>query len=381
MADIDPHPAFPRRALDAPNMEQALQPGSAPPDAYAAAAEAREEQAVRRRWLRPMLMLSVPLILAGAAGYVWLTGGQYVSTDNAYVNQDKVSISADVAGRIVEVAVRENQPIKAGDLLFRIDPDPYRIALQQSDAALAAAHVQVNTLSTDSGGAAADIASARADIALAQATYDRQTELMKRGFTTRASLDTAAHELAAAKAQLATAQASAARARSQMGSGSALSGSPAAIQAALAQRAKAELDVKRTAVRAPVDGTVSQASRLQVGQMMMTGLPAVSIVQSDRSWVDANFKETDIDRMRVGQPAEVTFDAYKDLKLKGHVESIGAGTGSQFSVLPAQNATGNWVKVTQRVPVRIAIDEKSPRQLIAGLSAVVKVDVRDDGQR
>ncbi len=362
-------------------MEQALQPGSAPPDAYAAAAEAREEQAVRRRWLRPMLMLSVPLILAGAAGYVWLTGGQYVSTDNAYVNQDKVSISADVAGRIVEVAVRENQPIKAGDLLFRIDPDPYRIALQQSDAALAAAHVQVNTLSTDSGGAAADIASARADIALAQATYDRQTELMKRGFTTRASLDTAAHELAAAKAQLATAQASAARARSQMGSGSALSGSPAAIQAALAQRAKAELDVKRTAVRAPVDGTVSQASRLQVGQMMMTGLPAVSIVQSDRSWVDANFKETDIDRMRVGQPAEVTFDAYKDLKLKGHVESIGAGTGSQFSVLPAQNATGNWVKVTQRVPVRIAIDEKSPRQLIAGLSAVVKVDVRDDGQR
>ena len=147
------------------------------------------------------------------------------------------------------------------------------------------------------------------------------------------------------------------------------------------QRDKAALDLTRTAVRAPYTGTVSQTDRLQVGQMMITGLPAVSIVRSHRSWVEANFKETDLNHMRVGQSAQVSFDAYRGLKLKGHVESLGAGTGSEFSVLPAQNATGNWVKVTQRVPVRIAIDEASPRQLIAGLSADVTVDVGDHGQR
>ncbi len=148
------------------------------------------------------------------------------------------------------------------------------------------------------------------------------------------------------------------------------------VAAALVQRAKASLDLARTDVRAPVAGTISQSGRLQVGQMMITALPAVTIVQSGRSWVEANFKEDDLNHMRVGQPAEVSFDAYRGLKLHGHVQSLGAGTGSEFSVLPAQNATGNWVKVTQRVPVRIAIDEASPRQLIAGLSADVRVDVR-----
>jgi membrane fusion protein (multidrug efflux system) len=153
-------------------------------------------------------------------------------------------------------------------------------------------------------------------------------------------------------------------------------GTAPAIAAAQVQRSRAALDLARTVVRAPVGGTISQADRLQVGQMMITGLPAVSIVANGRSWVEANFKETDLNKMRVGQRAEIGFDAYPGLKLKGHVQSIGAGTGSEFSVLPAQNATGNWVKVTQRVPVRIAIDEKSPRQLIAGQSADVTVQVQ-----
>ncbi|RJF91041.1 HlyD family secretion protein [Sphingomonas cavernae] len=342
----------------------------------AAAVAAPEDGRPRRRWLRPVLMLSVPLLIAAGAGYMWITGGRYVSTDNAYVQQDMVSVSPDVSGRIVEVLVRENQSVKAGDVLFRIDPEPYRIALQQAEAALATARVQVSTMSTDMGGAAADIASARADIQLAQASYDRQAALMQRGFTTRASFDAAQQQVAAAKAKLGTAQADAARARAQIGSGSALSGTPAGIQAALAQRAKAALDLDRTVVRAPADGIVSQTNRLQVGTISPSGVPALSLVISHQAWVEANYKETDLDHMAVGQPAEIELDAYPEVKIRGHVASIGAGTGSEFSVLPAQNANGNWVKVTQRVPVRIAIDGAPSRPMIAGLSADVAVDTR-----
>jgi membrane fusion protein (multidrug efflux system) len=326
-----------------------------------------------RRWLRPLLLFGVPLLIAAIAGYVYLTSGRYVSTDNAYVQQDKISVSPDVTGRLVAVSVRENQRVKRGDVLFTIDPEPYRIALAQADADLATARVNVATMATDTGSAEADIQDARAQITLAQATFQRQAALMKEGFTTRAAFDAATQAVAAGKAKLATAQASAARARQQLGSGGG-SGQPAAIQVALAKRAKAALDLSRTTVRTPADGIVSQTSRLQVGTITPSGVPALSLVVSDRAWVEANFKETDLDHMAVGQPAELSFDAYRGLKVRGRVQSIGAGTGSEFSVLPAQNANGNWVKVTQRVPVRIAIEGTPPRPLLAGLSADVRVD-------
>lgn len=353
--------------------------GAQPVAADAAPMIAATPARTRRRWLRPLLFGIVPLILLALAGYWWLTSGTSASTDNATVGQDKVSVSSDVAGRIVAVNVRENQHVNAGDLLFRIDPEPYRIALAQANAAIANAQVNVAELQAEYQGKGADIQAAEDAILNAQQDYQRQSELMARGFTTRARLEQSQHQLAQARAQLGNAQAAAVQARARIGTGAAVPGENPAIAAALVQRQQALLNLARTDVRAPVAGTISQSGRLMVGQQMITGLPAVTIVASSRSWVTANFKETDLNRMRVGQAAGVSFDAYPGLHLRGHVESIGAGTGSEFSVLPAQNATGNWVKVTQRIPVRIVIDEASPRQLIAGQSA--DVTVRFDDRR
>jgi membrane fusion protein (multidrug efflux system) len=251
------------------------------------------------------------------------------------------------------------------------------VALEEANAAVASAEVNLMQLRTEYSATSVDIGGAREDIAYAQAEYDRQKALMARGFTTRARLQDTEHALQQARERLRTAQAEALKARAALATGPAVPGENPAIAAARAQRDRAALNLRRTVVRAPVAGRISQADRLQVGQMMVTGLPAVSIVANERSWVEANFKETQLDRMRQGQVADVSIDAYPGLKLQGHVQSIGAGTGSEFSVLPAQNASGNWVKVTQRIPVRIAIDGKPARQLIAGMSAEVKVHVRD----
>ncbi len=332
------------------------------------------QQGKQKKWLRPVLMVSVPLALVGAGAAYYLANDHYVSTDNAYVQQDKVSVSAEVNGRIVDVAVRENQTVKAGDLLFRIDPEPYQLAAAQADATIASAQVRLSSLETDFQTSGVDIASARENVAFFTKEYERQSKLMQTGFTTKARLQEAEHALSEARSRLATAEADAMKARAQLATGAAAPGVNPQVLAAQVQKRKALLDLSRTSVRAPESGVVSQADRLQVGQMMVSGLPALTIMSNSGSWVEANFKETDLNHMQIGQPAELTFDAYPKLKLKGHVASIGAGTGSEFSVLPAQNANGNWVKVTQRVPVRISIDEKSPRPLIAGLSTHVRID-------
>lgn len=329
--------------------------------------------APRRRWGRLALMLSLPIALIIGGIVYWQSLQGQVSTDNAYVHVDKVSVSAQVGGKIVDVAVRENQHVKAGDLLFRIDAEPFQLQVSQADAAIATAQASQTALASASALSGADISAAQEQIAYARSNLARQEALWQRGFTTKAAYEAAQHSVALAQEQLRLAQSKSREAAAKLATGSQVPGVYPQVAAARAQRAVAELNLSRTEVRAPVSGVVSQADRLQLGQEAVTGLPVVTLVADGTSYVEANFKETDLNAMRVGQRAEITIDAYDGLKLKGHVASIGAGTGSEFSVLPAQNATGNWVKVTQRVPVRIALDEPSPRPLIAGLSTKVKV--------
>ena len=352
-------------------------PGDAP-----AAVETIEVAAPRKKRLRVVLMLALPLILLAVGGYFYLTSGRYVSTDNAYVQQDKVSVSALVTGPIVEVAVKENQRVKAGDLLFRIDPSPYRIALEQAEAQIASAQVSVSKLEAENAGTGADILAAQDNLSISQRNFERYAELLRRGFTTRVLYDQALHGVQEAKQRLANARNQAQVSAAQLRSGP--ESAQPAIAAAIAARDKALLDLKRTEVRAPVDGFVSQTERLQLGNMAVQGLGMVTVVRSGDTWVEANYKETDLKAMAPGQAAEIKLDAYPSAKILGHVASIGRGTGSEFSLLPAQNATGNWVKVTQRVPVRIAIDSNPGRPLLAGLSAKVKVDTKEQsapGQR
>ena len=332
-----------------------------------------DEPRPKRRLGRTALMFGVPLaILAGGAAY-WMSLAGKVSTDNAYVKQDKVAVTAQVGGDIAQVLVREGEEVRTGQLLFRIDPEPYRLAIAQADANIASAQANVTALANSADLSGADISAAREDIGFAQADYARKDALYKRGFLTKVEHEAAQHAINQAREELRAAEARQVAARAKLATGNAVPGKNPQVAQAQASKALATLNLRRTDVRAPMAGRVAEADRMQVGQQIVQGLPVLTLVGDGTSYVEANFKETDLADMRVGQRAEVRLDAYPGVRLKGHVASIGAGTGSEFSVLPAQNATGNWVKVTQRVPVRIAIDGRSPRPLIAGLSTEVTV--------
>ena len=334
----------------------------------------------KRNGRRIVIMAAVPVVLAAVGGYFWLTGGRYQETDNAYVEQAKVAVSADVAGRIASVSVHENQSVKAGDVLFSIDPEPYRIALAQADAALATARVNVEQLKVAYGTAKAQLNAAQSTLAIRQAAFDRKNALVENGTAADAALDdvkltleTAKNAVIAAEQQLASATA-------------ALTGNPdiatddhPAVRAALAAHDTAQRNLDKTTVIAPADGIVSQVASLNAGQFIATGTTIASLIETGDTWIEANFKETQLAALHTGMPVEIKIDAYPGVAFTGELESIAAATGSEFALVPAQNATGNWVKVTQRVPVRIAVTPVDGKILRAGMSAVVAVDTKAAG--
>ena len=327
-----------------------------------------EPRTEKKRWLRPGLMLLVPALLLFGGIYYWVSSGDSVSTDNAAVKQDIVSVSAQVNGPVIAVNVKNGDRVKRGDILFRIDPAPFRVALEQAEAQLAAAHLQTSQLRTQAAGTGADITGSSANLQIKRNALSRQAALLKRGFTTRADYEDALNEVRTAETALADARARAANAHAAIAPGE----QPSVAQAQAAVD-KARLDLSRTEVRAPMDGTIANSDRLQVGQMAVQGVGMLSLVHDQTAWVEANFKEKDVGKMVPGQKAKIEIDAYPGVDFKAHIQSVGAGTGSEFAIIPAQNANGNWVKVTQRVPVRVAFDGNPGKPLIAGLSTTVTV--------
>ena len=331
--------------------------------------------AARRRNRRRALMGLVPIILAAAGGYAWLSGGRFITTDNAYVHQPLVPVSADVAGRIIEVAGMADAPVKAGQVLYRLDPEPFRIALQKAEATLDDARQRVMVLRSAHATAEAQLAAAEALAAVRQRELERQQGLLGKGVASPAALDEAMIAAQTARNQVALARDGVRAAAAALGGDPAIdTDAVPAVRAAIALRDAAARDLKTATVLAPVDGILSQTDGLNVGRYVGAGTMVASVARTDATWIEANLKETQLADLRVGQQAEVKIDAYPDLVLHGRVESIGSTTGSQLSLIPAQNATGNWVKVVQRVPVRILVETDAAHPLRGGMSAHVSVD-------
>jgi membrane fusion protein (multidrug efflux system) len=307
----------------------------------------------------------------------YLNGGRYVGTDDAYIGAQKVLITPDISGKIEKVVVREGQRVSEGDVLFEIDPVPFQLAVDQARAALAQARTSYENLTANIKiyGQMNDLMQLSAD--LKQRDVDRKSALAKNSYGSQLDLDNASNSLVTVRAEMAFVQQQLSSAKTQ------LLGDPdlpldqfppyAQAKAGLAQ---AERNLDHTVMRAPMPGIATQVDQIQLGRFVMAGSPVFSVIDTSKPWVDANLKESDFTHIAIGQPVSIEVDAFPDHVFTGTIGSLSPGTGAQFAILPPQNATGNFVKVVQRVPVRIYFDshDKDVERLKAGMSAYTTID-------
>jgi membrane fusion protein, multidrug efflux system len=332
--------------------------------------------------LRTLLMAAGILAVIAGSTVFWLRGGRYASTDDAYVQAAKLVVTADVTGIVASVNVHENQAVEAGDLLFQLDLLPFQIALNNATSNLQQTALTIESMKADYKVMLSNVDAQRSQVDLDQVTYDRFASLVKDNNISRAAYDQARFTLQLDKNKLVSLQQ---QAQVQLAK---LAGNPdiAAADHPLYQQAKAQVDeaqrqLDHASVRAPFSGVVTQVDALQPGTYLvsqtaaLTGSGAIALVSSDRVWVTAQMKETDLTYVKPGNHVDVTVDTYPGQVWSGRVESISPASGSEFSVLPAQNSSGNWVKVVQRIPVRIAIDRKADSPALrTGMSVYVSID-------
>ncbi|WP_293378994.1 HlyD family secretion protein [Phenylobacterium sp.] len=331
----------------------------------------------RMRW---PLIIGGPLLIALVVAYFIITGGKTQTTDDAYVQIAKAPVAPSVAGRVTDVYVHENQYVKRGQVLFQLDMRDMQATAEAAQANVANAAQQVGALRASYQQEMAMVQAAKDQLAYATTEAARAKNLANVGVNSQMQVDQAAHAVLAARQQLASAQQAAAQVLANLGGKPDLTASAApAVMQAQAQLDRAKLNVSYGAVVAPADGIVTRVDQMPVGTYLNASQTGFWLL-SGEPWIDANFKEDQLAHMKIGQPVTIKIDAYSG-ELKGHVASFSPGTGQAFSALPAQNATGNWVKVVQRLPVRIAFDKTPPDMAgRAGLSAKVTVDVRAPGQ-
>ncbi|MBN9049668.1 MAG: HlyD family secretion protein [Rhizobiales bacterium] len=358
-------------AAEAKPTEAKAAPENKPADAATPKARAGFLQGRRR-----MLLVVGPLIVAVIGAVVYFTGGRYIGTDNAYIGAQKVLITPDISGKVVHVAVREGQHVKAGDELFSLDPEPFRLARDQAEAKLATAQTDYNNLKTNLTSLSSLAELAQKNVELKQHDVERKTRLLSSQATAQADVDTAAAALVTAQLQAQyTAQQRDNALNQLLGNRDLpLAKFPAYVQAKAALD-EAQRNLDHAVLKAPIDGVATQVDNIQLGRFVAAGSPVLSVIDDANPWVDANPKETDITYLRPGQKVTIDVDTFPDHTFKGTVQSVSPGTGSQFSILPAQNASGNWVKVVQRVPVRIVFDKDENTHLLrSGMSVNVSID-------
>ena len=338
----------------------------------------RESLLRRMRW---PLIVGGPLLILLVAGYLFFTSGRFETTDNAYVQVAKVPVAPSISGRVIEIDVKENQFVRRGQVMFRLDARDFQAIVAADEAALAQAQQQVYAQRAAYQEAQAAVQAAQEMVRFTADEAARQRRMAAAGVASQQQVAQATHNAQQARQQLATAKEQAAQALANLGGSPTgpISSYPVVMQAQ-AQLQRAKLDLSRTDVHAPSDGIVTRVEQMPIGTYLNAAQTAFWLL-SGAPWIEANFKEDQLAHMKVGQKVSIKIDAYPDADLQGHVASFSPGTGSAFSVLPAQNATGNWVKVVQRLPVRIDFDRAPPGMAArAGLSARVKVDVRAAGR-